>query len=210
MKRRTVLRGCGVTIAAGTAGCGGNTADGDGDVENADGGGNGGTADGDGGTENADGDGDTENADDDDAGTKTTDEGRTATTADGGSGDATTTTQRSPSMDEARLTPGESDCLSGEAGATVEFEDAVNVEGTISAANPCYSPELDAVSYDAETDRLSITIAAVDNTEDGAMCTSCVGGLQYSVRVTFENALPGAVTVRHEGAESGVVAESTR
>jgi hypothetical protein len=192
MQRRTVLRGCGVTLAASVAGCGGNTADADGDG-------------GDGG--NAGADGDAGNAGNDDSRTDTTDDNSTVTTD---SGNATTTTTEPPSMGEARLTPGESECLSGEARATIEFSDAVEVEGTISAPSPCHTPELDTASYDPDTDSLTVTVAAIDDTEDGVMCTSCVGGLQYSVRVPFENALPGAVTVRHEGSESGVVAEATR
>lgn len=130
-----------------------------------------------------------------------------------GSEDTPTETQTTvgpPSMGEASLTAGASECLSGEEAASVTFDGGVVVEGTVSAPNPCHAPQLGGASYDPATDTLSLTVAAVDDSEEGTMCASCVGGLEYRVTVPFENGLPGAVTVIHDGTEEDVVADVTR
>lgn len=184
MQRREVLRAAGAITAGGLAGCGGAGVDG------------------------SDGNG----TDPTDSATTTTAETRTTTEAEGGDdAAATTTTSSPPSMGTPELTAGGSDCLSGEEHATVTFGDgSVTVEGTVAAPNPCHEPELSASSYDEEGDELSLTVAAVEEPESERVCAACVGGIEYTLTVPFENGLPGGVTVTHDGIETGTVAEASR
>ncbi|MUV89875.1 hypothetical protein GJ629_08185 [Halapricum sp. CBA1109] len=84
-------------------------------------------------------------------------------------------------------------------------ETTVAVDGTIGAPNPCHTPTVDAVSYDDEADRLSLTVGV----ESGdTICTECIGDLPYTVTTTFEGGLPGRVVVDHAGVESPVADET--
>lgn len=143
-----------------------------------------------------------------DTAVSTTGGARSTTESDAG---ATTTATTPPSMGTPELTVGGSDCLSGEGGATVTFgEGEVTVEGTVAAPNPCYSPELSASDYDPQADELSLTVAAVRDTEEGQVCVTCVGGIRYTATVPFESGLPGRVVITHDGTETVTAAEASR
>lgn len=184
MQRREVLRAAGVLTAGGLAGCGGAS-----------------VSDG--------------NGDGDEPAASTTEERRTTTESESGNDVAATTTATetpsTPSVGAPELTATGSDCLSGEAGATMTFgEGEVTVAGTIEASNPCHRPELAESGYDERADELSLTVAAVEDTGDGQVCASCVGGIEYALTVPFTHGLPGRVTVVHDGIETGTVAEASR
>ena len=177
MKRRTVLRSCGVAAALALAGCG------------------------DTGTGNGNGEGTT-----DEEPTTTDAETPTATTP------APTTTPP-PSLSGREITVTGSQCGSGEDSATVTFDaDAmtVTIEGVIGASDPCHVAEIGAAEYEVATETLTLTVVAVDNTEPGETCASCVGDVSYSVTARFRQRLPARVVVDHDGLNSGTITEATR
>ena len=136
--------------------------------------------------------------DEDDAGSAS------RTTAEG----TPTTTAAPPTLVETTIEAGETSCGEGRDEASVTFESettTVAVDGTIGAPNPCHTPTVDAVSYDDEADRLSLTVGV----ESGdTICTECIGDLPYTVTTTFEGGLPGRVVVDHAGVESPVADET--
>ena len=117
--------------------------------------------------------------------------------SDGGDagGDDDTTTRAPPTLVGGDLTSVETDCADGDGGdaASVEFDDAVDVDGTVETPNPCYDASLEH-SYDAGADALTVTVAV--SAEDG-VCVTCTGVLEYEATVDFDGGLPGTVRVRH-------------
>jgi hypothetical protein len=132
-------------------------------------------------------------------------ESATRTTAD----ETPATTTAPPTLVGTTIEAGETSCGEGRDEASVTFESAtavVSVDGTIGAPNPCHTPTVDAVSYDDEADRLSLTVGV----ESGdAICMECIGDLSYTVTATFEGGLPGRVVVDHAGVESPVAEETS-
>lgn len=115
---------------------------------------------------------------------------------DGGGGTADPT----PSITDRNVETTSADCGSG-GEASVEYGDEdVAVTGSLSAPNPCHHAELRSADYDADADRLTVSLAAVEN-EDAGMCTQCVAAVEYEATVGFDGGLPGSVTVEHDGEE---------
>lgn len=187
MKRRTVLRACGVGVAAGLAGCGSTPAD---------------PA--------------AEGTDTDEPTETDTDEPETTTDESTGESDGDATPgpddSSTPAMDSSALSADEGNCGGGmDPSTTVTFDDGaleVVVDGTITAPNPCHRPVLADASYDAETDTLEITVG-IEAPDPEKMCVECVGALEYTASVGFSGALPGSVTVVHDGIERTTVTEET-
>lgn len=85
----------------------------------------------------------------------------------------------------------------GQASASMnDSEMTVSFSGRIITATPCYSPTLESVEYDAESDTLTITVGAEQKDK---VCVDCVGEVQFSGTVEFEGGLPGDVTIVHDG-----------
>jgi len=112
-------------------------------------------------------------------------------------GDDDTTTRAPPTLVGGDLTSVETDCADGDGdggdAASVEFDDAVDVDGTVETPNPCYDAGLEH-TYDAGTDALTVTVTV--SAEDG-VCATCTGVLEYEATVDFDGGLPGTVRVRH-------------
>jgi hypothetical protein len=88
----------------------------------------------------------------------------------------------------------------GEA-ATVTFEpNAVTVEGSITAPDPCHSAELDSATYDADADRLTVAVRSHLPEENRSQaCVECIADVDYRARVSHRGGDPGTVVVTHDG-----------
>ncbi|MHC3378992.1 hypothetical protein [Haloarcula sp. H-GB5] len=83
--------------------------------------------------------------------------------------------------------------------ATVAFDgDQVVVEGTIWGSDGCKTADLTDVVYDTDSDDLSISIGTKEMTDAGDMCTQAIMEIDYRATVTFEDGLPGTVSVSHD------------
>jgi len=81
--------------------------------------------------------------------------------------------------------------------ADVSFEDGtVAVEGTTTGNDGCYTAELRDASY--EDGRLTVTVEAVDDSEEDQACTQALVEIDYEATFQFEGGLPGSVAVRHD------------
>jgi hypothetical protein len=124
---------------------------------------------------------------------------------DGGSGGGSTDTDTPEPTETATPTPqpqvassqvlsSDGSCGSGnDASVTVE-DGVVEVDGKITAPNPCHRAELQESAYDAASDEMSVSVEVV---EDGGMCTQCVATVEYEAEVRYEGSQPGTVSVAH-------------
>jgi len=72
--------------------------------------------------------------------------------------------------------------------ATVAFDgDQVVVDGTIWGSNGCKTADLTDISYDTSADELSLSVGTME--------------INYRATVTFENGLPGTVSVSHDSGD---------
>ena len=79
---------------------------------------------------------------------------------------------------------------------------AVVVTGTITGNNGCVTAALETVAYNADTDRLTLDVVTKRRAgTEGQACTQQLVGIAYEARCTFEDALPSAVAVTHDGAD---------
>lgn len=81
----------------------------------------------------------------------------------------------------------------------------VVVEGTAVGSNGCETARLEAATYDADPDTLTVVVG-VYRPPDATDCTQCPTDVDYRLRVRFEGGTPGSVRVAHENA---VVEESS-
>jgi hypothetical protein len=72
---------------------------------------------------------------------------------------------------------------------------SVSFDGQLLTPTPCYLPTIEDTEYDTESDRLTITLGT--EKEDG-VCVECVGVVEFSGTVEFENGVPGDVVVVHD------------
>ncbi|PSQ16941.1 hypothetical protein BRD00_09160 [Halobacteriales archaeon QS_8_69_26] len=106
----------------------------------------------------------------------------------------------SPSVSDRSIETTDAACGSG-GDASVSYEDeSVLVRGSLSASDPCHHAELKSAEYDAGSDTLTVSVAAVEN-EDADMCSQCVAAVDYEARIEFDGGLPGSVVVEHDGQE---------
>ena len=83
--------------------------------------------------------------------------------------------------------------------ATVAFDgNQVVVEGSIWGSDGCKTADLTDISYDPNTNELSISVGTKDMPDAGDMCTQAIMEINYRATVTFENGLPGTVAVSHD------------
>jgi len=96
------------------------------------------------------------------------------------------------------------ECGSDHGGHDVTTDDGVvTVEGTLDGSNTCYTAELATGEYDAGEDRLYVEVAAVDDSEEGEACNSCIVEVDYVAEFTFEGGEPSGVHVEQRGAAGG-------
>lgn len=77
-------------------------------------------------------------------------------------------------------------------------EDRVDVDGTISGRNGCYTAELEAATYDDGADELTVAVRSYDDS-DGGYCQQCIVDIDYRASVEFRDGTPETVTVVHNG-----------
>ena len=77
-------------------------------------------------------------------------------------------------------------------------EDRVDVDGTISGRNGCYTAELEAATYDDGADELTVAVRSYDDS-DGGYCQQCIVDIDYRASVEFREGTPETVTVVHNG-----------
>ncbi|EMA25377.1 MULTISPECIES: hypothetical protein [Haloarcula] len=83
--------------------------------------------------------------------------------------------------------------------ATVAFDgDQVVVEGTIWGSDGCKTADLTDVTYDSSVDELHISVGTKDKPDAGDVCTQAIMEINYRATATFENGLPGTVSVSHD------------
>lgn len=180
--RRTVLLSTAALGAAGLAGCVGDS-NGD-DGENAEGGNGEGENGGDDTAENGDsGNGDDGSGD-----------------GDGTSGDRTVDSSITIETVNTDCAQDDSDTVSVDWG-----EDAITVQGTSPAPNPCH----EAVLEDGTVEEGSFTLV-VDVANEGGACQGCLGEVEYEATIDVEN--PSEIsegTVRHvQGGTHGIAVAS--
>lgn len=116
-----------------------------------------------------------------------TDEG--TATDDGGSG--------SNEIVDRSFDEGGSECGEGTDRAEVtRGDDRVDVAGTISGRNSCYTAELAEATYDDEADELTVAVRSYEDS-DGGYCQQCIVDIDYRAAVEFRDGTPGEVTVVH-------------
>ncbi|GAB6879397.1 hypothetical protein JCM17823_16710 [Halorubrum gandharaense] len=82
--------------------------------------------------------------------------------------------------------------------ATVSFgEDVVYVEGTVVGETGCHAVELAKTEVNGDGS-LEVVVAAVDDADPEEMCTQALTPLGYVVEATFDDGIPGEVTVVHD------------
>jgi hypothetical protein len=84
---------------------------------------------------------------------------------------------------------------SGENEAAVSFGDGVDVDGTISGKNGCYTASLGSASY--EDGSLTVVVESHEREGSGA-CTQAIVDVEYAATFAFEGPLPGEVVVEHD------------
>jgi hypothetical protein len=77
----------------------------------------------------------------------------------------------------------------------------VRVEGTIWGSDGCKTARLDAATYDADENRLSVAVATRDRTDDAGVCTQALVEIDYEATFGFSNGTPDETTVSHDGRE---------
>ncbi|WP_248907063.1 hypothetical protein [Halocatena marina] len=75
----------------------------------------------------------------------------------------------------------------------------VQVTGTISGSNSCYTAELKDVTL--EQDTLTVRIRSFEN-KNNELCSMCLSNIEYNTTCTFEDELPNRVVVVHNGKEA--------
>lgn len=101
---------------------------------------------------------------------------------------------------EWEVTTTNAGCLDGNQGsASVAFQESplsVEVSGTIRAANPCYEIDFQSIKYDTDDGLLEVTFGT-NNSQSGAGCEDCIGGIEYEATFNLKGSLPGTVLVKH-------------
>jgi len=92
---------------------------------------------------------------------------------------------------------------SGTDTATVSTDDLiVTVEGVISGRNGCQTAELDSVTYNAETDELTVAVVTTRRADAGPACTQEIVAIDYVATAEFDHGTPGHVVVTHGDGET--------
>lgn len=78
-------------------------------------------------------------------------------------------------------------------------DDRVNVDGTISGRNGCYTAELEDATYDEGADELTVAVRSYDDSDEGEACQQCIVDVDYRASVEFRDGTPESVTVVHNG-----------
>lgn len=139
--------------------------------------------------EPTDGSTDTETASDDDTPTET--DGGTET-PDGSDG--------SNELVDRSFEVGGTECGQGANRAAVSRgDDRVDVDGTITGRNGCYTAELEDATYDEESDELRIAVSAYDDSDEYEGCQQCIVDVDYRATFEFRDGTPEEVTVFHDG-----------
>lgn len=93
-----------------------------------------------------------------------------------------------------------SECGQGANRADVaRSDDRVDVDGTISGSNGCYTAELEDATYDDGADELTVAVRSYDDSDEGEVCQECIVDIDYRASVEFRDGTPGEVTVVHNG-----------
>jgi hypothetical protein len=71
----------------------------------------------------------------------------------------------------------------------------VSFDGQLITPTPCYLPTIEDTEYDTESDRLTITLGTE---KEDDVCVECVGVVEFSGTVKFENGVPSDVVVVHD------------
>lgn len=115
--------------------------------------------------------------------------------------ETTTGTPMIPTLTDTTIEARGSDCGQQINEVEVSFEGDVVLDGTIWAPNPGHEPIVVAADSDDATDTLSVTVGTED-ASDGPV-VQCIAEVEYRMMATFEDGLPGTVTVVHETNEGG-------
>lgn len=93
--------------------------------------------------------------------------------------------------------------------ASASFGDRVDVEGTTTGNNGCYTAEL--ADATVEGGELDVTVEAVEDKDDDEMCTEALVLIDYEASFEFEGELPDRVVVNHDSmGEVRTVTEAER
>ncbi|GAA5473532.1 hypothetical protein Hhis01_00928 [Haloarcula hispanica] len=117
-----------------------------------------------------------------------------------GSGETSTEgASETPSVNETTFSVTQRQSGSQTSSATVAFDgDQVVVEGTIWGSDGCKTADLTDVTYDSSADELRISVGTKDKPDAGDVCTQAIMEIDYRATATFENGLPGTVSVSHD------------
>lgn len=134
---------------------------------------------------------------DDGAGTPTETDDRTPTGTDRGT--ATDDGSGSNAMVGRSFEVVGTECGQGANRADVSRgDDRVDVDGTISGRNGCYTAELEQATYDDGADELTVAVRSYDDS-DGGYCQQCIVDVEYRASFEFRDGTPDEVTVVHDG-----------
>lgn len=130
-----------------------------------------------------------------------TDTGTPTDAGSDGPANGGTPTADGPRVSDRSFEALRTECGQGADEATVTFgERRVDVAGTISGSNTCYTAELDSATYDESEDTLTVAVRAYVPESDGTQaCGQCIVDIDYESTVEFEGGLPGEVVVTHDG-----------
>ena len=85
--------------------------------------------------------------------------------------------------------------------------DTVHVAGTVVGETGCHGVEVADATVDGDG-AFRVVVAAVDESEPGAMCTQALTTVGYEFDATFGDGVPESVTVTHEDAHGRGTAAS--
>lgn len=102
-----------------------------------------------------------------------------------------------PGQISASLTPREECQEPGE--ATVSFEgESISVVGCVVGNNGCNVVRLQDTGYDADSEEVSVVVAAVEEREEDEACTEALVNLGYEVAVDVDGTAVTSVRVVHD------------
>jgi len=87
--------------------------------------------------------------------------------------------------------------------------DAVHVAGAVVGETGCHGVEVADAAVNEEGE-FRVVVAAVDESEPGAMCTQALTTVGYELDATFDDGVPVSVTVTHDDAHGQETAASER
>ncbi|WP_410765662.1 hypothetical protein [Haloferax sp. DFSO60] len=111
-----------------------------------------------------------------------------------------TETPSEPMLTEASLTPEEVDQCNARETTVVFSESKIDVIGCVVGRSGCSGLRLASARYDAEEDSTRLVVEAIENRDEGEVCTQALTSLGYRVALTYQHGVPGEIVVVHDDA----------